>query len=64
MPVAFRVQTLEAGPDPHQAPDVGIDLGVTLPITLSEGETHEPGEWLTRKEQAGRARVMHATQSG
>ncbi|MFI9211662.1 RNA-guided endonuclease InsQ/TnpB family protein [Streptomyces sp. NPDC053253] len=50
--IAFRVQTLEAAPSPHQGPEVGIDVGVTVPIALSDGETYEHGEWLTQREQA------------
>ncbi|MFF3411747.1 RNA-guided endonuclease InsQ/TnpB family protein [Streptomyces sp. NPDC002742] len=50
--IAFRVQTLEVEPDPHQGPDVGIDVGVTVPIALSDGETYEHGAWLTGKEKA------------
>ncbi|MFD6915637.1 RNA-guided endonuclease InsQ/TnpB family protein [Streptomyces virginiae] len=50
--IAFRVQTLEVTPEPHQGPDVGIDVGVTVPIALSDGETYEHGEWLAGKEKA------------
>ncbi|MCJ0873361.1 transposase [Streptomyces sp. AP-93] len=50
--IAFRVQTLEVSPGPHRGPDAGIDVGVTVPIALSDGETYEHGEWLTAKEQA------------
>ncbi|MFF2501907.1 RNA-guided endonuclease InsQ/TnpB family protein [Streptomyces sp. NPDC058067] len=50
--IAFRVQTLEVEPAPHQGPDVGIDVGVTVPIALSDGATYEHGEWLTGKEKA------------
>ncbi|MFZ3498596.1 RNA-guided endonuclease InsQ/TnpB family protein [Streptomyces sp. 5.8] len=50
--IAFRVQTLEVSPAPHRGPDVGIDVGVTVPIALSDGETYEHGEWLTGKEKA------------
>ncbi|MFD4263278.1 RNA-guided endonuclease InsQ/TnpB family protein, partial [Streptomyces sp. NPDC058534] len=50
--IAFRVQTLESEPEPHQGPDIGIDVGVTVPIALSDGETYEHGEWLTGKEKA------------
>jgi len=35
--IAFRVQTLEAAPEPHQGPQVGIDVGVNLPLALSDG---------------------------
>ncbi|MET8449293.1 transposase [Streptomyces sp. NPDC005209] len=57
--VAFRVQTLDVKPDPHQGPDVGIDVGVTVPIALSDGRTYEHGEWLTGKEKA---RLLHLEQ--
>jgi putative transposase len=50
--IAFRVQALEAGPEPRQGPKVGIDVGVNVPIALSDGETYEHGEWLTEKEKA------------
>lgn len=50
--IAFRVQTLEVKPEPHQGPEVGIDVGVTVPLALSDGEMHEHGEWLTESEQA------------
>ncbi|MDW4903823.1 transposase [Streptomyces sp. ADMS] len=57
--LAFRVQTLEVKPEPHTGPDVGIDVGVTVPIALSDGETYEHGAWLTEKEKA---RLMHLEQ--
>jgi putative transposase len=50
--IAFRVQTLEVRPDPHQGPDVGIDVGITVPLALSDGETHEHGEWLSEQEKS------------
>ncbi|MFF3847960.1 RNA-guided endonuclease InsQ/TnpB family protein [Streptomyces sp. NPDC002328] len=50
--IAFRVQTQEVEPEPHQGPDIGIDMGVTVPIALSDGETYEHGAWLTGKEKA------------
>jgi putative transposase len=50
--IAFRVQALEATPEPHTGPEVGIDVGVTVPIALSDGETFEHGEWLTQQEQS------------
>ncbi|MFF4419316.1 RNA-guided endonuclease InsQ/TnpB family protein [Streptomyces sp. NPDC001549] len=57
--IAFRVQTLQAKPEPHQGPEVGIDVGVTVPIALSDGETYEHGEWLTEREQA---KLLHLEQ--
>ncbi|CAM5696290.1 hypothetical protein SALBM311S_07471 [Streptomyces alboniger] len=50
--IAFRVQTLQSRPEPHQGPDIGIDVGVTVPLALSDGETYEHGAWLTEKEKA------------
>ncbi|MFE9945948.1 RNA-guided endonuclease InsQ/TnpB family protein [Streptomyces sp. NPDC005531] len=50
--IAFRVQTLEVRPEPHQGPDVGIDVGVTVPLALSDGATYGHGGWLTEQEQA------------
>ncbi|WP_455359730.1 RNA-guided endonuclease InsQ/TnpB family protein [Streptomyces sp. SYSU K21746] len=50
--IAFRVQALEVKPELHQGPDVGIDVGVTVPIALSDGKTYEHGEWLSDKEKA------------
>ncbi len=38
--IAFRVQTLEVKPEPHQGPEVGIDVGVTVPLALSD-ENHQ-----------------------
>ncbi len=35
--IAFRVQTVESAPESHQGPDVGIDVGVTVPLALSDG---------------------------
>ncbi|MBO1415091.1 RNA-guided endonuclease TnpB family protein [Streptomyces sp. FH025] len=49
--IAFRIQTLQNKPEPHQGPDIGIDVGVTVPIALSNGETYEHDEWLTGKEK-------------
>ncbi|WTS44847.1 transposase [Streptomyces sp. NBC_00081] len=41
--IAFRVQTLEATPEPHQGPEVGIDAGVNLPLALSDGNHQNHG---------------------
>ncbi|QFR00353.1 transposase [Streptomyces phaeolivaceus] len=54
--IAFRVQTLQVKPKLHQGPDVGIDVGVTVPVALSDGKTFEHGEWLTGEEKA---RLLH-----
>ncbi|MFD0074222.1 RNA-guided endonuclease InsQ/TnpB family protein [Streptomyces sp. NPDC127166] len=50
--ITFRVQTLEVKPEPHQGPEAGIDVGVTVPLALSDGTTYEHGGWLTGKEKA------------
>ncbi|WP_435614161.1 RNA-guided endonuclease InsQ/TnpB family protein [Streptomyces coelicoflavus] len=57
--IAFRVQSLENKPEPHTGPEVGIDVGINVPIALSNGETHEHGEWLTAREKA---RLLHLEQ--
>ncbi|WP_274556946.1 RNA-guided endonuclease InsQ/TnpB family protein [Streptomyces spiramyceticus] len=56
--IAFRVQALEAEPEPHTGPEVGIDVGVTVPIALSDGETYDHDEWLTKQEQAKLLRLQ------
>lgn len=43
---------MEAKPEPHTGPEVGIDADITVPLALSDGATYEHGEWLTAKEQA------------
>jgi putative transposase len=48
--IAFRVQSMEPKPEPHTGPEVGIDMGVTVPMALSDGNTKRHGEWLTEKE--------------
>ncbi|MDQ1043209.1 transposase [Streptomyces sp. V4I2] len=48
--LAFRIQILEAMPEPHQGPEVGIDVGVIVPIALSDGVTKNHGGWLTPQE--------------
>ncbi|WNZ14858.1 hypothetical protein P8T65_26545 [Streptomyces sp. 11x1] len=59
------MQTLEAKPEPHQGPEVGIDAGVDIPLALSNGDHQDHGrasrlpdgtadrdKWLTPKEKA------------
>lgn len=50
--IAFRVVTQEPRPEPHQGVEVGIDVGVTVPLALSDGSTYTHGPWLTGKEEA------------
>lgn len=57
--ISFRVQTLEVRPESHQGPEVGIDVGITVPIALSDGETYAHKDWLTEKEKA---KLLHLEQ--
>ena len=41
--IALRLQTLQAKPEPHQGPEVGIDAGVNLPLALSDGNHQDHG---------------------
>lgn len=41
--IAFRVQTLEPKPKPHNGPEVGIDVGVNVPLALSDGNHQDHG---------------------
>ncbi|MEU1599660.1 transposase [Streptomyces sp. NPDC005708] len=63
--IAFRVMTQESAPAPHTGPEVGIDVGVTVPLALSDGNHQDHGrparlpdgtadrdKWLTPKEKA------------
>lgn len=63
--IAFRVQTLETKPEPHQGAEVGIDAGVNLPLALSDGNhfdhnrparlpdnTADRDKWLTDEEKS------------
>ncbi|MDW6058375.1 transposase [Streptomyces sp. FXJ1.4098] len=55
--IAFRVQTLEPAPEAHTGPEVGIDMGVTVPLALSDGTTYDHQAWLTGREQAKLGRL-------
>lgn len=41
--IAFRVQTLGTAPEAHRGPQVGIDVGVNLPLALSDGNHQDHG---------------------
>ncbi|MBC2907783.1 transposase [Streptomyces sp. PSKA01] len=41
--IAFRIQTLDAVPEPHTGPEVGIDAGVTIPLALSDAHHQDHG---------------------
>nr|WP_281404189.1 transposase [Kitasatospora kifunensis] len=41
--IAFRIQTRESKPVPHTGPEVGIDLGVNVPLALSDGNHQNHG---------------------
>ncbi|MFI9835133.1 RNA-guided endonuclease TnpB family protein, partial [Streptomyces sp. NPDC051913] len=62
--IAFRVQSLERAPEPHEGPEVGIDAGVNIPLALSNKDHQDHGrpprlpqgtadrdKWLTPKEK-------------
>ncbi|WP_150238040.1 RNA-guided endonuclease InsQ/TnpB family protein [Nocardiopsis quinghaiensis] len=70
--IVFRVHTLEEDPQLHSGGDVGIDVGVTVPLALSDGDHHDHGrpsrmkdgkadrdKWLTIEEKAELARCEH-----
>lgn len=48
--IAFRVRTLRTEPKPHPGPEIGIDVGVSIPLALSDGGVKTHGEWLTPEE--------------
>ncbi|WP_444963646.1 RNA-guided endonuclease InsQ/TnpB family protein [Nocardiopsis sp. M1B1] len=63
--IAFRVQALESAPGSHRGAEVGIDVGVTIPLALSDGNHQDHGrltktesgkadrdKWLDSKEKA------------
>ncbi|WP_406364320.1 RNA-guided endonuclease InsQ/TnpB family protein [Streptomyces sp. NBC_01579] len=50
--ISFRVQTHETEPEAHQGPEVGIDVGIAVPLALSDGGKFEHGAWLTDREQS------------
>ncbi|GGJ29196.1 transposase [Streptomyces brasiliensis] len=49
--IAFRVQTLAPVFEPHAGPEVGIDVGVTVPLALSDGDTKDHAEWKSSKDK-------------
>lgn len=55
--IAFRVQTLESRPEAHTGPEVGVDVGVNLSLALSDGQSYDHDEWLTRQEEAKLSRL-------
>ncbi|NVI88795.1 transposase [Actinomadura sp. BRA 177] len=50
--IAFRVQTAHLRPGVHPGPEVGIDLGIAVPLALSDGTEFHHGDWLNDKEKA------------
>lgn len=63
--IAFRVQTLETEPETRTGPEVGVDVGITVPLALSDGNhqnhgrphrtedgTADQDKWLTPREKA------------
>lgn len=41
--IAFRVQAMEPTPAKHAGPEVGVDVGVNVPLALSDGNHHNHG---------------------
>lgn len=41
--IAFRITTLDRTPEPHFGPEAGIDMGVNIPVALSDGNHHDHG---------------------
>ncbi|MER6605914.1 transposase [Streptomyces sp. NPDC000927] len=41
--IAFRITTLDRAPEPHPGSEVGIDLGVNIPLALSDGNHQDHG---------------------
>ena len=41
--IAFRIQTLDRAPKPHQGPQVGIDAGLNIPLALSNEDHQDHG---------------------
>jgi putative transposase len=69
--IAFRIQTLHARPEPHKGAEVGIDVGVNLPLALSDGNHFDHGrparladgtadrdKWLNPREKARLLRLQ------
>jgi putative transposase len=48
--IAFRVQIMETEPAPHQGTEVGIDMGVTVPLALSDGNHQDHGRQATTED--------------
>nr|WP_241002964.1 RNA-guided endonuclease TnpB family protein [Streptomyces sp. CB01881] len=58
--IVFRTESVVDEPAPHMGPGVGIDLGVSKPLALSDGTFREHGDWLKPKE-ADRLRRLERT---
>ena len=41
--IAFRITALETKPETHHGPEAGIDLGINIPLALSDGNHHDHG---------------------
>ncbi|WP_251021181.1 transposase [Streptomyces sp. ISL-98] len=58
--IVFRTETLVDEPKPHTGPGVGVDVGITKPLALSDGSFRDHDEWLRPKE-AERLRRLERT---
>ncbi|MBT2493495.1 transposase [Streptomyces sp. ISL-96] len=59
--IAFRIEHLVQAAEPRDWTDshVGIDRGITVPLALSDGSTHDHASWLDDEEEA---RLLRAEQ--
>lgn len=48
--IVFRTETTVPAPQPHPGPLVGIDVGVAVPLALSDGTIRTHGPWLSNGE--------------
>ncbi|MEC4017854.1 hypothetical protein [Streptomyces sp. H27-D2] len=50
--IVFRTEALVPEPAQHSGPQVGMDVGVSVPLALSDGSMLEHDDWLNEKERA------------
>ncbi|MFI6855520.1 RNA-guided endonuclease InsQ/TnpB family protein [Streptomyces sp. NPDC050416] len=60
--IAFRVTTLEPKPEPHRGGEVGIDVGVTVPLAVksARGTVEEPARNVAQKAGLNRSIAAEA----
>lgn len=50
--IVFRTEATATESRQHPGPLVGVDVGVTVPMALSDGSTRLHGSWLTSREES------------